>query len=124
MDTEARDIRELYCATCGHRVRLATTPAPTLHGHANLPDGGDVVCLDYEGGCTSESPCALTGRPGIVMAYRLARSHLDDDRWSRIRADCPACGVEAELERLDERHVFCTICETASILGSVKSKEL
>lgn len=116
MSTGAKDLRVLYCATCGHRVRLAAAPGPTLHGHANLPDGGEVVCLDYEGGCTDGEPCALTGRPGIVMAYRLARSHLADDRWPRARGTCPACGLEAELERLDDRHVFCTVCETATLL--------
>lgn len=118
MDKGSSDLRELYCASCGHRVRLATNPGPTLHGHANLQDGGEVVCLDYDGGCASGDSCSLTGRPGIVMAYRLARSHLNDERWPTIEGSCPACGMESELEQLDDRHVYCTICETATLLPS------
>lgn len=115
MSEGGKEIRELFCATCGHRVRLTAAPGPALHGQANLPDGGEVICLDYEEGCTGDS-CFLTGRPGTVMAYRLARSHLDDTRWPRIEGICPACGAEAELERLDARLVFCEVCETASLL--------
>jgi len=115
MSVPEMDIRSFFCATCGHRVRLTSVPGPELHGQANLPDGGEVVCLDYEEGCTGDS-CFLTGRPGAVMAVRLARSHLDDGRWPRIQGVCPACGSEGELERLDARLVFCELCQTASLL--------
>lgn len=107
------ETRTRFCPDCGHRVRLTAAPGPTLHGQANLADGGEVVCLDFDTACCGDA-CPLTGRPGVVMAHRLARSHLADDRLPRARGRCPACGSDAELERLDEGHVYCTVCETSS----------
>lgn len=107
------DTRDVYCSKCGRTVKLTEGRAPTLHGQATLQDGGELICLDYDDAC-SEGECSVSGRPGIVMAYRLARSHEKDGRWPRRLGTCPACGLEAELERLSESLVFCTVCETTS----------
>lgn len=112
------ETRQSFCPKCKARVRLAVDRAPTLHGQATLNDGGALVCLDYQGRC-SGGDCALTGRPGIVMAYRLAKSHLNDGRWVKYKAQCPACDTESVLEVLDNRHVFCTVCETTSTIDAV-----
>lgn len=110
--------RKAYCTRCGRTVRLTEARAPTLHGQATLRDGGELICLDYGDACC-DGQCGVSGRPGIVMAYRLAVSREEDDRWPRIQGICPACGNEAELERLSEAHVFCTLCETTSFLKQV-----
>ncbi len=112
------ETREAYCTRCGRTVRLTEARAPTLHGQATLQDGGELICLDYGDACC-DGQCSVSGRPGIVMAYRLAVSHEEDGRWPRIEGICPACGSEAELERLSEAHVFCTLCETTSFLNQV-----
>lgn len=100
-----------YCPGCNHKVRLALTPAHG-HAHANLPDGAQVLCLDFGEGC-SEGTCPLTGRPGIVMGVRLARSHLEHE-WRTIHARCEACGAVAELEILDSRHAVCPQCDATN----------
>lgn len=110
--------RQSFCAKCNARVRLAVERTPNLHGQATLRDGGELVCLDYQERCSGDE-CALTGRPGIVMAYRLARSHLNDGRWVKFEGQCPACDMSSVLEVLDSRHVFCTICETTSSIDAV-----
>lgn len=101
----------VYCPGCNHKVRLTMT---TEHraGHANLPEGGDVVCLDFGEGC-SEGTCPLTGRPGMVMGVRLAKSHLPHDA-KMITAHCDACGNVAEMEILDRTHAVCSICESTT----------
>lgn len=101
----------VYCPGCNHKVRLTATPQHR-HAHASLPDGGDVVCLDFGEGC-SEGSCPLTGRPGIVMGVRLAKSHLPHDARKLI-AHCEACGDVAEMEVLDRTHAVCSICETTN----------
>ena len=103
----------VYCPGCNHEVRLTITKAPRHRGHANLPDGAQVVCLDFGDGC-GEGRCALTGSPGIVMAVRLARSHLADDHFETLTARCDACGNVSDLEILDERYAFCPICESTT----------
>jgi Zn finger protein HypA/HybF involved in hydrogenase expression len=100
-----------YCPGCNHQVRLTVT---TPHGHAqaNLPDGSQVVCLDFGEGC-SEGTCPLTGRPGIVMGVRLARAHVDHE-WKTVKAQCEGCGFVAELEVLDARYAICPLCDTTN----------
>ncbi|MGD2067521.1 MAG: hypothetical protein PVI57_02455 [Gemmatimonadota bacterium] len=101
-----------YCPGCNRSIRLVSTPTHR-DGHANLPDGADVVCLDFGPGCT-DGRCPVTGAMGIVMGVRLARSHLGDDGFQTVRARCQACGNVADLEVLSEEYVFCTVCETTS----------
>ncbi len=105
------DISRVYCPGCNHQVRLTVT---TEHrtGHANLPEGGDVVCLDFGEGC-SEGACPLTGRPGLVMGVRLAKSHLPHDARS-LTARCDACGMVAPMEVVDSNHAICSLCESTN----------
>lgn len=108
---ETTDTTTAYCPGCNHKVRLTVTRD---HGHAqaNLPDGAQVVCLDFGEGC-AEGTCPLTGRPGIVMGVRLARSHLDHD-WKTIHARCESCGEIAELEVLDAHYAVCPLCDSTN----------
>ncbi|MDT8368553.1 MAG: hypothetical protein RQ745_05060 [Longimicrobiales bacterium] len=105
------EISTVYCPGCNHKVRLTITPDHRT-GHANLPDGGEVVCLDFGEGC-SEGACPLTGRPGLVMGVRLVRSHLPHEGRLLV-ARCDACGEVAEMEVLDATHAVCSLCENTN----------
>ncbi len=98
-----------YCSGCGHEVRLVLTDPPPHDGQANLPDGAEVVCLDFHEGC-SAGRCPATGKSGIIMGVRLAKSHLNDEAFKTIRAHCEACGQVAELEVLDATFAVCPLC--------------
>ncbi len=105
------ETRTVFCPGCNHKVRLTFTPE---HGHAqaNLPDGAQVVCLDFGEGC-SEGVCPLTGRPGLVMGVRLARSHLPHE-WTTLHGRCDACGAFTELEVVDATHAVCPVCDATN----------
>lgn len=102
-----------YCPGCQREVQLTVGQAPLYRGHANLPDGAEVVCLDFGEGCAGLR-CPLTGTPGIVMGVRLAKSHMADESFRTLTARCDACGNVAEMEVLDSEHAFCPICESTS----------
>lgn len=102
-----------YCSGCGHQVRLVFTEPPPHDGHASLPEGTEIVCLDYEESC-SGGKCPTTGTPGIVMGVRLAKSHLNDESFKTIRARCEACGQISDLEVLDGTYALCTLCNTTN----------
>ena len=53
-----------YCSGCGHQVKLVITDAPPHDGQANLPDGAEVVCLDFHEECS-----AVFGRFFIDSLY-------------------------------------------------------
>jgi len=105
------DTTTVFCPGCNHKVKLTVT-AEHGHAQANVPDGSQVVCLDFGEGCT-EGPCPLTGRPGIVMGVRLARSHLPHE-WKTVHARCEGCSQVAELEVLDAEYAVCPLCETTN----------
>jgi hypothetical protein len=102
-----------YCSGCGHKVRLVFTDPPPHGGHANLPDGAEIVCLDYQEGCAG-GKCPMTDRAGVVMGVRLARSHLADERFETVHARCDACGMTSDLEVIDDSYALCTLCETTN----------
>ena len=102
-----------YCSGCGHQVRLVFTDAPPHDGHANLREDAEIVCLDYKEGCTA-GKCPNTGKPGIVMGVRLAKSHLNDDAFDTIHARCDGCGQIVDLEVLDETFALCPLCNTTN----------
>jgi len=102
-----------YCSGCGHKVRLVFTEPPPHDGHANLPDGAELVCLDYHEEC-SGGKCPMTGRPGVVMGVRLAKSHFADEAFATVHARCEACGRMSDLEVIDERYALCTLCDTTN----------
>lgn len=102
-----------YCAGCGHKVRLVFTDPPPHDGHANLRDGAEIVCLDYQEGC-SGGKCPMTGKAGIVMGVHLAKSHLADEGFETVHARCEACGQVSDLKVIDDDYVVCTLCDTTS----------
>lgn len=72
-----------YCRTCGHNVRVAYTQATTHEGHANIPDGPELVCLDLnDPHCTGT--CPLSNLSHHVMEARMAESDLKDVQPKRI----------------------------------------
>ncbi len=112
MDAPAERHRT-FCPHCQREVEVAITPPPPRDGHANLPEGGEVVCLEFGGDCTGEDLCPLAGTSPVVMGVRLARSGLREE-WETVRAVCEGCGQVAELEILDREHAFCPVCGTTN----------
>ena len=102
-----------YCSGCGHKVRLVFTDPPPHDGHANLRDDAEIVCMDYQESCTG-GKCPMTGKPGIVMGVRLAKSHFADENFETVHARCEACGYVSDLEVIDEDHAMCTLCDTTN----------
>lgn len=107
------DAKSVYCPGCDGQVQITMTRAPAHGGHANLPDGAEMVCLNFGAGC-ADGRCPMTGIPGIVMGVRLAKSHLGDERFPTMLARCDACENVARLEILDEKYAFCPICESTT----------
>jgi len=102
-----------FCSGCGQQVRLVFTDAPPHDGQANLREDAEIVCLDYHEGCTA-GKCPTTGKAGIVMGVRLAKSHMNDDAFKTIHARCEACGEISDLEVLDESFALCPLCNSTS----------
>lgn len=102
-----------YCSGCGHKVRLVFTDPPPHEGHANLREDAEIVCLDYKEACAG-GKCPSTGKPGIVMGVRLAKSHLNDEAFKIVHARCEGCGQVSDLEVLDEKFALCTLCNTTN----------
>ncbi|MDH5591009.1 MAG: hypothetical protein OEZ65_14010 [Gemmatimonadota bacterium] len=102
-----------YCSGCGHQVRLAFTDPPPHDGQANLKDGAEVVCLDFKEAC-SGGKCPATGRPGVVMGVRLAKSHLNDEAFKTVHARCEGCAQIQDLEVLTEELAICPGCNTTN----------
>jgi hypothetical protein len=106
------ETRNAHCPRCGCQVRLTLTPGPEHLGHATLPDGPALVCLDV---CDCEDGrCPLTGERSAVMVARLARSGLAPDRFSHT------CASACERMRARRRRwrcwagsrARCTVCGT------------
>lgn len=102
-----------FCSGCGHKVRLVFTDPPPHAGHANLREDAEIVCLDYQEECSS-GRCTMTGKPGVVMGVRLARSHMNDDAFTHVYAQCQGCGEVSDLEVIDDRYALCTRCNTTN----------
>lgn len=102
-----------YCSGCGHKVRLVFVDPPPHDGQANLRDGAEIVCLDYKETC-SGGKCPTTGKPGIVMGVRLAKSHLNDEAFKTIHAQCEGCEQITDLEILDDTFALCPLCNTTN----------
>jgi hypothetical protein len=106
-------VESALCSGCGHEVRLVFVDTAPHDGHANLRDGAEIVCLDYMEGCAS-GKCPQTGKPGIVMGVRLAKSHMNDQQFEVIHAKCEGCGEVADLEVLDDHFALCPLCNTTN----------
>lgn len=121
MTTPATEPRHVYCPGCNRKVRVTVTPGPAHGGQASLPDGGDVVCLDFHESCT-DGRCPIFDKPGIVMGVRLARSHLREG-WKTIRGACSGCGQTADLEVLDREYAHCPLCDTTNPIVVVRMED-
>lgn len=108
-----------YCSGCGHEVRLVFTDPAPHDGQANLRSNAQIVCLDYEEGC-STIRCLVTGKAGIVMGVRLAKSHLNNERFRVTHARCDGCGHVSDLEILDETYAMCTLCDSTNLWATKK----
>ena len=110
------EMRTTFCSHCNKAVRLGVTPAPGHGGHASLPEGGDLVCVDFGKGCEG-SECPISGLPSIVMGFRLARSGAEKtEPWPLVQTTCQGCGEIADLEVLDSTHAYCPLCGSTSSL--------
>ncbi len=98
-----------YCSARDQKVRVAWTEDHAHEGHANLPDGPVLVCLDYGERCTGEL-CPMLGQKKILMAVRLARSGMREEGWPTFRGGCDACGRLTDLQVLDSSYVYCPEC--------------
>lgn len=98
-----------YCPACRHDVAVTLTDAPLHPGHANVPDAGELVCLDFGAGCSGER-CPLSNMPRVVMALRLARSGMAGERMEHVRALCDACQRPSLMSMIDDGHGVCDAC--------------
>jgi len=103
--------RTVYCTACDKEVELALSPAALHRGQASLPDGQELVCLDFGSRCTGER-CPMFGYPTVVMGVRLARSGLAPEQLEHVRAPCDGCGNVQELEVVDADRAHCPACGT------------
>lgn len=112
--------RKVYCPKCDHDVTVTMT-MPPLHGsgHANLPDGGEMVCLDFGPRCTG-AVCALSALPRAVMGVRLARSGLRPEQLETVRALCDGCATVQPLEIVDGTHAHCPACDAINVWTMVR----
>ena len=62
----------LYCTTCMKDVRILITDAPTHEGHANIPDGPDLICCECGEACR-DGACPVTN-----LSYSVMRSRVDN----------------------------------------------
>jgi hypothetical protein len=98
----------IYCPKCDGEVRTLVSPAPDHSTHASV-GGGELICVDMGEGCL-HSNCPLSSVSGTVMAVRLARSGLGDDRFEKITAHCEHCTETAELKVVDRHLAVCSAC--------------
>jgi DNA-directed RNA polymerase subunit RPC12/RpoP len=103
--------RTTYCSHCKKDVSLVMTLQPIQHGgHANVPDGHELVCLDFGRACEG-GRCPLSGLPTVVMGVRLARSELTgSEPWETVHGVCESCGFPSELAMVGEASARCTLC--------------
>lgn len=98
------------CPRCSTPVRITISPGPSMSGgQANLPDGHDIVCLDFHESC-AEGKCPLFGVSGLVMGVRLAKSNLRTEEWETVPGICDGCGHTVELKVIDIDHAYCSDC--------------
>ncbi|HUG39652.1 MAG TPA: hypothetical protein VMM12_04170 [Longimicrobiales bacterium] len=114
------ETRNVFCPRCDHEVTLTLTPTP-LHGRgqATLPDGGELVCLDFGRQCSGRT-CAISSLPRVVMGVRLARSGLRPEQLDTVRALCEGCDRVQDLQIVDDTHARCPACDTISLWSMVR----
>lgn len=113
------EARQVFCPKCNHDVTVTVTPQPLHGGHATLPDGGEMVCLDFGPRCTGQL-CAVSALPKVVMGVRLARSGLRPEGLETVQALCEGCGRVTALQVVDETHARCPVCDTVQLWTMVR----
>jgi hypothetical protein len=113
------EARTVYCPKCDHDVSVTVSPAPLHGGHASIPEGGELVCLDFGPKCEGRL-CAITALPRAVMGIRLAQSGLRPEQLEHVRALCQGCERVVELEVVDPTHALCPSCHTVNIWAMVR----
>ena len=108
------ELGRTFCPRCDRNITVAITPAPLHDGHANIPDAGDIVCLDFGAQCDGPM-CATFGQPRIVMGLRLARSGMRPDALPTVQAVCDGCARFVRMDVIDGTHAHCTECDTVNI---------
>jgi len=104
------DTQTAYCPQCQKTVHLGQTAVAPHGTHANVPDGGQLVCLEVGESCEGVT-CPLSGKSTLVMGVRLARSgEVPDEEWPHVVLTCEGCRQVAGMEVLDTGHAFCPIC--------------
>ena len=112
-----------YCTHCDKKVRTAVTRATNHAAHANVPDGGLLVCLDVGEDCEGAT-CALSGTSTLLMGVRLARSGvIPDEEWPHVDLMCEDCNHEVGMEVIDRTHVFCPVCQTTHAVTLKKGSD-
>ena len=56
----------------------------------------------------------MTGRPGVIMGVRLAKTHLNDAAFRVVHGECASCGFLAALEMVDDEHAVCPLCNATN----------
>ncbi|MCH8937617.1 MAG: hypothetical protein IIB90_18060 [Gemmatimonadetes bacterium] len=113
----------VYCPRCEKTVHAAVTRVAPHDTHANVPDGGKLVCLEVGEDCEGMT-CPLSGSSTLLMAVRLARSGvIPDEDWPHVRLACGGCGCVVEMEVLDGGHVFCPLCDTTNTVALLKKAD-
>lgn len=105
------ETRSMFCPKCQHDVSVTLSQAPLHPGHANLPDGCEVVCLDFGPRCDGPL-CSIFNLPRAVMGVRLARSGLRPEQLESVKALCDGCHRVAPLDIIDDTHAHCAQCGT------------
>lgn len=115
--------RSTFCTHCKKDVHFVLTPSHPKQGHANLPDGNEVVCLDFGQSCEG-GVCPLSGLPPIVMGVRLAQSgESKTGGWSIVYAVCEECELPAEFKVLGPESGVCSVCGTVNRLALLKLED-
>ena len=106
-----------HCAACDKTVHIGATAVAPHGTHANVPDGGKLVCLEVGEECAGMM-CSLSGTSTLLMGVRLARSgEVPDEDWPHARLACGGCGRIVDMEVLDGGHVFCTLCQSTNTVA-------
>lgn len=114
------DTRKAFCPHCKKDVEVAVTPAPEHATQANVPDGGELICLGIGEHCEGVT-CPLSGRSTLVMGVRLARSGEQPDQgWPHVEVTCQGCDNTVEMEVLDGTHAFCPMCRTTNTVSLIR----
>ncbi|MEN8144272.1 MAG: hypothetical protein ABFS14_04915 [Gemmatimonadota bacterium] len=111
-----------FCTHCQKDVHFVMTP--THHdGQANLPEGHEIVCLDFDEACEG-GICPLSGLPPIFMGVRLGQSGEERaEPWTVVNAVCEECNMPTELKVLDQKRGLCSVCGSINRLVMIRLQD-